>query len=239
MPDERPTSDDLSAETASGAFPEDEGHEPLGLEAEDLDDPEQLPRRPRQRLLTPIPVALMLALMTAVGFIGGVLVEKGESASSSTGASALSALRGGLGRGSGRSGTGGAGAGGAGGSAAAFLGGTGVAGGSRTVGTVGTVAFVDGSTLYVTNTQGTTLKVTTAPGATITKTVNTSLKSIHPGEAVTITGSAGANGALSAEAISEGSGAGGLAALLGGSGRSSGGSGGGSSGGGPALFGGG
>jgi hypothetical protein len=40
-----------------------------------LDQPEELPRRPRRRLLTPVPLALLAALLIASGFIGGVLVE--------------------------------------------------------------------------------------------------------------------------------------------------------------------
>ena len=43
-----------------------------------LDEPEELPRRPRRRLLTPLPLALLGVLLIACGFIGGVLVEKGQ-----------------------------------------------------------------------------------------------------------------------------------------------------------------
>ena len=45
----------------------------------------ELPRRPRRRLLTPIPLALMGVLLIACGFIGGVLVEKGQNSSGSSG----------------------------------------------------------------------------------------------------------------------------------------------------------
>ncbi|MGA9313584.1 MAG: hypothetical protein WBV77_03030, partial [Solirubrobacteraceae bacterium] len=71
----------------------------------------ELPPRPRRRLLTPVPLALMGILAIACGFIGGVLVEKGQSSSSSSagGASGLAsrfaALRGASGA-SGASGTG-------------------------------------------------------------------------------------------------------------------------------------
>ncbi|MGA7704538.1 MAG: hypothetical protein WB998_06540, partial [Solirubrobacteraceae bacterium] len=43
-----------------------------------------LPRRPRRRLLTPVPLALTGVLLVACGFIGGVLVEKGQNPSSSS-----------------------------------------------------------------------------------------------------------------------------------------------------------
>ncbi|HEY5091051.1 MAG TPA: hypothetical protein VIK30_13825, partial [Polyangia bacterium] len=109
--------------------------------------------------------------------------------------------------------------------------------------TTGQVAYVSGSTLYVTNAEGNTVKVTTSPASTVTKTVKADVKGIHPGETVLITGAAGANGAISAESIRVGSTGGGLSALFGGAGassRSGGGGGGGAGAGGssgPALFG--
>ena len=76
--------------------------------------------------------------------------------------------------------------------------------------TAGTVAYLAGSTLYVTNAEGNTVKVTTSPATSVTKTVKASVKGIHPGETVTVTGASGANGAVSAESISVGSGGGAL-----------------------------
>jgi hypothetical protein len=69
----------------------------------------------------------------------------------------------------------------------------------------------------VTNSEGNTIKVKTTPATSVNKTVTSSVKAIHPGETVTITGSTGSNGAVSAESISVGSSGGGLAALFGGS----------------------
>src|SRR5271163_2203164 len=57
-----------------------------------LPDSEELPRRPRRRLLTPLPIALLAVLLVALGFIGGVLVEKGQSSSSGASSSQGSAL---------------------------------------------------------------------------------------------------------------------------------------------------
>jgi hypothetical protein len=206
-----------------------------------LQEPE-LPPRPRRRLLgvggaaggTPIIMALLAMLLIACGFIGGVLVEKGQGGSSPSTASGAAAslasrfraLRGGTGS----------------------TGGSGIAGGSSSSGagftrpTAGTVAYLAGSTLYVTNSEGNTVKVTTSAATSVTKTVRTSVKGIHPGEAVTITGTSGSDGAISAESISVGSGGGGLAALFGagaGTGASRSGGNAGSSGGGsePPLFG--
>jgi hypothetical protein len=206
---------------------------------------EELPRRPRRRLLSPVPLALLGVLMIAGGFIAGVLVEKGRTTSSAaTGASGLAsrfaALRGktsGAAGGS-ESAAGSVGSFSAGGSTGGgFLGrsgGANAAGGA----TAGQVAYVSGSTLYVTTAEGNTVKVTTSPSSTVSKTVKANVDGIHPGETVVVTGSAGAKGVISAESIRVGTSGGGLGALFGGSSSSSGAGGRSASGGGePALFG--
>ncbi len=207
--------------------------------------------RPRRRLLgagaNPVPLVLLGVLLLACGFIGGVLVEKGQSPSSAGGAAAglasrLAALRGAAGAGStttpGAAGSGGAGSGSTG--AGGFAGGGGFAGRLGGGATIGEVAYVSGSTLYVTDAEGNTVKVTTSPTSSITKTVKADLHGIHPGETVVVRGTKGSDGAVSAESISVGAGGGGLSSLFGGGGgRGAGGGAGGSSGsGGPALFGG-
>jgi len=208
---------------------------------EDQDDwlEEELPPRPRRRLLgvggalggSPIALALLAVLLIACGFIGGVLVEKGQGGSSSSTAagaaaslaSRLRALRGGTGSTS----------------SAAVAGGSPSSSGGFTRPTAGTVAYLAGSTLYVTSSEGNTIKVTTSPGTSVTKTIKANVKGIHPGETVTITGATGSNGSVSAESISVGSSGGGLAALFGGGAASSGSSSrGSSSAGSPSLFGG-
>jgi hypothetical protein len=167
------------------------------------EEPEELPRRPRRRILSPVPLALLGVLLIAAGFIAGVLVEKGQGPSGSSSGSAagaasrLAALRGGnASRGSGA-------APGASSSTSDF---------SRP--TAGAVAYLSGSTLYVTNSEGNTVKVNTSAGTSVTKTVKSTVSAIHPGETVTVTGTSGAGGAVSAELISVGS-SGGLASLFG------------------------
>ncbi len=189
------------------------------------DDYQELPPRPRRRLLTPIPIALLGVLLLACGFIGGVLVEKGQTSSSSgTNASGLASRLAGL-RSSGSADP--SGSAGPGGFAGRF-GGLGGAGGA----TIGEVAYISGSTLYVTAAEGNTVKVTTSPAATVTKTVKTDVHSIHPGETVIVRGTKGSGGVVSAESISVnaagvGSGSGSLGALFGGGGAGPGGGGGG------------
>jgi hypothetical protein len=235
MPDEQPTHDDITtAEAGAVSLAAGDDYEPLDIDGEELQEPEQLPRRPRRRLLSPIPLALIGVLLIAAGFIGGVLVEKGQGSSgssagstSSSFASRLAGLRGGPGVGAGGAAAGGASAGSPG------------AGGGRPV--AGQVAYLSGSALYVTSSEGNTVKVLTSAATSVSKTAKATVKEIHPGETVTVTGSAAANGTLTAESISVGAGANALAALLGGVGSGSGTRAGGASGGGaagaPTLFG--
>lgn len=186
-----------------------------------LDEPEELPLRPRRRLLAPIPIALLIVLLTACGFIGGVLVEKGQgssgSSASGTGASALAsrfaALRGGAaGAKSGASSRGASAAGGLFGSSGNPSGAAGAGAGATT----GQVAYIQGSILYVTTAEGNTVKVDTSPASIVTKTVKADVRSIRPGETVLVTGVARTNGAVSAESIRVGAGGGGsLAGLFG------------------------
>ena len=257
MPEQRPTTDEP---TVLG----DDLAQPAQAIAEDrierdawLEEDEELPPRPRRRVLAPLPLALLAALAIACGFIAGVLVEKGQGGGSTaaTGAggafaSRLAALRGGTGSGtagSGQSSGSSTGSGSAGtgfpGSARGLAGAAATAGGSATV---GEVAYADKGTLYVTTSEGNTVKVTAASGASVTKTVKTSIKAIHPGETVIVAGTSAANGAVSASSIRVGSIAGtsgGGSALFGSSGTTAGGasSGSGSSSGGgggePQLFG--
>jgi hypothetical protein len=205
---------------------------------------EDLPRRPRRRLRAPLPLVLLGVLLIAGGFIAGVLVEKGQNSSSTAAgagagglASRFAALRG---RSSGAAGVGAGGFSGGGSAGSGFLGRSGGAGGAGGA-TTGQVAYVSGSTLYVTTAEGNTVKVTTSPSSAVSKTVKTNVGAIHPGETVLVTGSASAKGVISAESIRVGaSGGGGLSALFGGSSAGSSGNTGGPSaagGGEPALFG--
>jgi len=176
----------------------------------------ELPPRPRRRLLTPLPLALLGVLLTACGFIGGVLVEKGQGQPSTSGepgglaarAASLRSTRGARGGASARSGG----------------------------ATVGEVAYVDAHTLYVNELEGNTVEVTASAGTTVTRTVKASAKAIRPGETVVVTGSPDRDGVVRAQSIraSQAVGAGGglAGALLGGGGVGGGSSAGGGRGGG-------
>jgi len=161
------------------------------------DEPEAAPARPRRKLLSPLPVTLFVILLVTCGFFAGVEVEKGQSSSSTPGGfpAGLSALRQAAGGASKGSGTGPAGFPGAstGGAPAGFS-----AGGLTT----GEVTYVSGSTIYVTNTEGNTVKVKAPAGSTVTKTVSTSVHSVHPGDTVVVRGSQTKNGGVTADSIS-------------------------------------
>jgi hypothetical protein len=205
MPTEQTVRDSSAQDTVAQSQPT-AAYDRIEDEDEWLEEADELPRRPRRRLLSPIPLALIGVLLAACGFIAGVLIEKGQAPSSSSAgstaaslASRFAALRGGA---SGATGSA---------SSSPFAGGGGA--------TAGNVAYISGSTLYVTTAEGNTVKITTSPGTTVTKTVKSEVKGIHPGETVTATGATGPNGAISAETIRVGAGAGGgLGALFGGSG---------------------
>jgi hypothetical protein len=175
--------------------------------AEWLKEDQQLPRRPRRRLMAPIPVALLAVLLIAGGFIAGVEVEKGQAnptgGRSAAGAGAFASRAGGAA--TGRAGAGRTSGSTSGGSAAAG----GTAGGSGFVGagggvTAGEVSYLQGSTLYVENPQGDTIKVNTSAASKITKTVATKVSSIHPGETVVVLGEPGSNGSISATSVNMG-----------------------------------
>jgi hypothetical protein len=239
-PDDRAVAEAASTQEAAVQSPPTAAYEPAEDEDEWLEEPVELPRRPRRRALTPVPLALMGVLLIACGFIGGVLVEKGQTSSSSASAGTASGLASRLGalRGSGSATAASGASASAGGPFAGRAGGAAGAGGA----TAGQVAYISGNTLYLTTAEGNTVKVTSSPATSVTKTVKASVSGIHPGETVTATGATGANGAITAESIRVGADAGGgLGALFSGSregaGRKSGGGSTGGGGGEPALFG--
>jgi hypothetical protein len=147
-------------------------------------------RRKRLPLLT---LALIILAAAAAAFIGGVEAQKhwGKSSTSSSGIpSSIAAAfsRGGFPGGtSTRSGAGG------------FPGGFGGANA-----TTGTVTLIKGATLYVTNAAGNTVLVKTSARSRVSKSVSGSVKTIHPGDSVTVTGSQNKDGSISARQVTIG-----------------------------------
>jgi hypothetical protein len=170
---------------------------------------DELPPRPRTRLLTPLTVTLALVLFAAGGFVGGVLVEKGEGSGSSTGslASALAGRGGAAAASTSR----GSRTGGSAGRFASLFGG----GGTGSSGTAGTVANISGDKVFITTAAGGTVEVVVPSVAKLTKSQSVGRSSIHPGDTVVVTGITASNGTVTASAISD-AGAGGASAGLGG-----------------------
>ena len=136
-----------------------------------------LPPRPRNRLLAPLPLALIAVLIAACGFLGGVLVQKG-----SEGGGSASGLPGGLpsflkekgGEGSGSEGSGGFPAG--------------LPGASSGAAVSGTVSSVNGRTIYVKDSEGATVAVRVGDGSKVSRDSSVTVKKIHPGDSVVVQG---------------------------------------------------
>jgi len=177
---------------------------------------DELPVRPRRRWLTPVNLGLMAVLLVAAGFVGGVLVEKGQTSSSSgSGASALAALA----RRAGATGTGTTGSATGGSGLRSFLGGSGATSANLTT---GTVSFVSHGKVYITDSEGNTVEATLASGGTVTRDDVSSVKDIHPGDTVIVSGPKSSSGTVQATSIratsaaAASSGSSGLASLFGG-----------------------
>jgi hypothetical protein len=144
-------------------------------------------RRKRLPMLT---LALIVLAAAAAAFIGGIEAQKhwGKSTTSSNGLPAAAAAAF-----AGRGLPGGTSSG-----AGAFPG----FGGANA--TTGTVTLIKGATLYVTNTAGNTVLVKTSPRSRVSKSVSGSVKTIHPGDSVTVTGSQNKDGSISARQVTIG-----------------------------------
>jgi hypothetical protein len=174
-------------------------------------DEEPLPKRQRRRLVTPISATLAGALVGALGFIGGVEVQKGQDDGGTTASPAALAAggaagaRGGFGRSGGTSG------------GPQFGGGP---GGGQSNATVGSVANKKGSTLYVKDSDGNLVRVKTTSHSKINRTASTTAGAIHPGDTVIVQGETSRSGTVTATQI-QATAAGatsGLAGLFGGGG---------------------
>jgi hypothetical protein len=141
----------------------------------DIDD--ELPRRPRRRPVTPVGIVLAALLIGALGFIGGVQVQKRSEPST-----APSAFTGAARQGAGQGG---------------FTPG----GGQAAAATVGQVANVRGSTIYVTGADGNTVRVRTNANSKVTRTAVSKPGAIHPGDTVIVQGTTSSSGTVTASQI--------------------------------------
>ena len=153
----------------------------------------ELSAPPRQRLPW-LTLLLSGSLVAGLAFAGGALVEKNQS----QGGTPSAATRGGAaqnGQGGQRQGFG-AGQGGQ-------RQGGGIPGAAGGL-TIGTVKLVDGSTIYVTDTQGNVVKVTTADSTQVTESKSGKVSDLQPGQTVTVRGSQNASGDVAATTVTQG-----------------------------------
>ena len=168
----------------------DEEEEEGWIDSESQDDgwdeseEDELPPRPRGRLLRPLPLFLIAVAIAAAGFLGGVLAQKGSEGSSAAafpgGGGALPSFAGKEGPGAETT---------AGGAEGATSGGLPTFGGASNAAASGTVTSVEGHTIYVKEADGTVVAVKIGDGATVTRNSEVAAKKIHPGDSVTVEGS--------------------------------------------------
>jgi hypothetical protein len=139
----------------------------------------ELPARSRRKLITPVTAGLGIVVLVALGFTGGVLVQKSSGATATP--AAATGARPSFARGGGQGAPGGGG------------------GGAQP--TVGTVSSKDGRTLYVKGTDGTTVKVRLDANGKVTRTAKASVKAIHPGDTVFAQGTTSASGTVKAASV--------------------------------------
>jgi hypothetical protein len=142
---------------------------------------EELPPRPRRKLVTPATLGLAALAIAGGGFIGGVEVQKGQGGSSTPAASQAASF-------ASRGGGGGARFGPPGGQQAGDF-------------TAGTVANKHGRTLYVKDQSGNTIRIKTSSNAKVTRTASTSANGVHPGDTVIVTGTKHGDGSITASSI--------------------------------------
>jgi hypothetical protein len=150
-----------------------------------IDLEEELPRRERRRLVTPAGIAAGVVAVAALGFLGGVQVQKSRGSSTP----AAGRLAGGF-PGAAGARTGGGGAGGAGGG-----------GQQQANATVGQVSSVDGKTIYVDDSSGNTVRIRLGKGGKVTRTAVSGVSAVHPGDTVVVQGEAASSGTVVASSI--------------------------------------
>lgn len=179
--------------------------------------------------------ALVLGIVAAAGFLGGVQVQKHQGGTAQVAATGSGAGGAGFGGGAaaraaaaaqgattttpgrgqgGPSTSAGAGAGGRPGGAGqrgagAGAGGAGGAAAAAGAAAAGTVKVIDGANIYVTDGQGNVVKVVTTASSRFTRTGTGSIQDVRPGDTVIVQGQKGDDGVVTATGVTDaGTGAG-------------------------------
>ena len=149
---------------------------------------EDMPIRPPRRRAGVLTRVLLAVLVAAAGFLVGVRVQKAWGTSTGAAAGGSRPNMSGMFRG-----------------ATPTPGATGMADmfGGASAPTMGEVKLVDGTTIYVTDSQGNIIKVTTGPGTTFTKTSSASASDVRPGDTVVVQGQEQEDGTVAATRVSD------------------------------------
>ena len=184
-----------------------------------IDDSPLPPRKPK--VMTSVTKGLLVGCLAVASFALGARIEKSRvpattSTANATAAAVAARLRAAAAGGQVAAAAGGAGTGAVAGTGAAAGAGTGAAAGAGTGaaagfggaqaaggagGTVGSVQLVDGTNVYIQDASGNVIKVTTAPDLAITVSKRGTVADLKPGDTITVTGAADANGNIAATAI--------------------------------------
>ena len=136
---------------------------------------EPLPPRPRRRALTPVGAVCGGVLIAALGFLGGVQVQKSQGDSTSGAGARVAAFQRPAGQQSPQE--------------------------QQSDATVGQVSSVDGKSFYVIDQSGTTLKVTTNKQSKVTRSAKSTPGAIHPGDTVIVQGRTAGSGTVVASTV--------------------------------------
>lgn len=137
-----------------------------------------LPVRQRSRLVTGAGAAFAAVAIGALGFLGGVHVQKAQGDSAAPGGARLGALGGGFAPGGPQGGQ-----------------------DAQSAATTGEVASVDGSTFYVEDASGNTIRVRAGEKAKVSRNAAADAEEIHPGDTVVVTGRTASSGTVVATSV--------------------------------------
>jgi len=152
-------------------------------------DPTLVTELRRRRAITPVTRALLVIVLAAGAFLGGVLVQKSQTKSTSTSAppagvpANIAALFGGA--------------------TTTTVAGSGGSATATATQTFGTIKLVDGKNVYVSDAQGNVTKVATNGSTKITVNQNAAVNKLKPSTSVIVQGTRGSDGTITATSVSE------------------------------------
>lgn len=152
-------------------------------------DPTLVTELRRRRSITPVTRALLVVVLAGGAFLGGVLVQKSQTKSTSTSAlpagvpANIAALFGGA--------------------TTTTVAGSGGSATATAMQTIGTIKLVDGKNVYVSDAQGNVVRVATNRGTKITVNQDATVDKLKPSTSVIVQGTRGSDGTITATSVSQ------------------------------------